>query len=698
LRPEFGQVWTTRACVCPCSSARPLPVSESALSYSETVYDSSEQTMRADLAEYCAVRNGAAGVHSSSSRWLVVAVAAVFASAILATSGNDVAAAEKDAVMARIPVGMAESEIGVIADVPNLEPQGPAAITVNPETPDVYVLDTVNGRLVQVLPPVAEGEGLPQVDLASDDPVKDVGRATDLLFANGALYVLDSLNRKVVKLDTEGQWVKTFEIKNPKIQTGGSATLVVLPNDDIRVVEAGVQELPIDPSAGRGSEADPDALTTTSASRAITSRSEWGADGRNVTLSLRSAGDDGKAISETIDVRSRDDLASAGLVGIDGRGRYYVLATELAEGDRMHTALARYSSSGDLEGVADVPIDDVVYLPNRFVTVDNKGTAYFLQPLSTEVLVVELTFQPRETVSLPEGATQERRSRSTTLIVDEDFAAAVREASKDEPYEGARGRITREQILKNAYAYLNLEWRVTPENYGKSSDNNCSAPRNWRRPKRLNGRLGDTVTAAPYKWGGYQSLSSIKSKLAAGVVAGDICTCRSKSRGYCISSGTTGVDCSGFVSKSLEEKYHTTSAMSAITKPLSGLRSLKKGDILNRAGRHVRLVAEDAPTSGPLVIKAIESAVSCGGVCEVRYTAAQLASYKPLRYKFVEEVSEAAPQAAEPTVAGASLQDEPATGTAKAGGTSFDSDRTDENRVLKTLQNWMSWLQDQFSG
>jgi hypothetical protein len=167
----------------------------------------------------------------------------------------------------------------------------------------------------------------------------------------------------------------------------------------------------------------------------------------------------------------------------------------------MHTALARYSSSGDLEGVADVPIDDVVYLPNRFVTVDNKGTAYFLQPLSTEVLVVDLTFQPRETVSLPEGATQEQRSRSTTLIVEEDFAAAVLEASKDEPYEGARGRITREQILKNAYAYLNLEWRVTPENYGKSSDNTCSAPRNWRRPKRLNGRLGGCGDGGPIQMG-----------------------------------------------------------------------------------------------------------------------------------------------------------------------------------------------------
>ncbi|MGB5737563.1 MAG: hypothetical protein WBM40_24300, partial [Thiohalocapsa sp.] len=400
----------------------------------------------------------------------------------------------------------------------------------------------------------------------------------------------------------------------------------------------------------------------------------------------------------TIDVRSREDLASAGLVGIDGRGRYYVLATELGDADRMHTALARYSPAGELEAVADIPIDDVIYLPNRFVTIDNKGTAYFLQPLSNEVLIVELTFEPRDTLSLPENAALERRSRSTTLIVDEDFVTAVEDAAKDEPYEGARGKITRERILDNAYAYLQLEWRVTPENYGKSSDNACSAPRNWRRPKRLNGKLGETVTAAPYKWGGYPSLDSIKSKLAQGVVAGDICTCRSKSRGYCISSGTTGVDCSGFVSKSLEEKYHTTSAMSAITKPLDGLRSLKKGDILNRAGRHVRLVAEEAPASGPLVIKTIESAVSCGGVCEVRYTAAQLAKYKPLRYRFVEEVSKAEPPAAKPKTAETLGQDKPPVAPPTTSKTSTGNGQPDEKKLMEKFNNWMDWLQDRFSG
>jgi hypothetical protein len=606
-----------------------------------------------------------------------------------------------DPVLARIPVGMAENEIGVIADIPNLEPRGPAAITVNPDTADIFVLDAVNGRLVQVVPAASGAASLAYVDLASEDASKNVEYATDLVFANGALYVLDAAGRKVVKFNPEGEWMETFEIKNPDIQTGGSATLVVLANDDIRIREAGVSDLPIDPAAGRGAPTDKDALATARGAGVVSSKPQWSANGSSVQLSLESAGD-GRAISQTIDVKSQEALASVELVGIDARGRYYVLASELDKEDRIHTALARYSSSGELDGVADIPVGDVVYLPNRFVAVDNKGTAYFLQPLSTEVLIVEPSFQSRENLSPPQGAVYEPRSRETALVVDEGFVAAVEEAAKDEPYEVPKGKISREQILKNAYAFLSIEWTLSPGNYGRNADNTCSPPRNWRRPKQLDGKLGKTIKAAPYKWGGYQSRSSIEEKLSQGLVAGDICTCRSASQNYCISSGTTGVDCSGFVSQSLQEKYHTTTGMSAITKPLAGLRSVKGGDILNRAGNHVRLVSKDAPESGPLVIKTIESAVSCGGVCEATYTAVQLAKYKPLRYKHVQETSQAtsqeAPPATRPQAPPPAKHEAPPASSQEASADKVREEAPIGSDLFDQVQGWLDQLKKQFGG
>ena len=652
--------------------------------------------MKTNSGDTCSVRTGSGPSSSASVRFLVPILAIVTLVLSGAVNAEDsTAGSGTESVLVRIPVGSAAGEIGVVADVPNLEPQGPAAITANPETSDVFVLDTVNGRLVQALPAVPAGDQLPSVDLTSDDPVKNVEYASDLLFANNALYVLDSMGRKVVKYSTGGEWMETFPIKNPAVQTEGSATLVVLANDDIRIREAGVTDLPIDPAGARGTPVDKDSLSTPRGDQVLSSKLEWSAGGNAVQLDIASKGP-GRAIAQTIDVKSKEALASVELVGIDGRERYYVLASELDKADRMHTALARYSSSGELEAVADIPVDDVVFLPNRFVTIDDKGTAYFLQPLSTEVLVVELTFEPRAQLTPPEGAAYEPRSRATVPVVDEGFVAAVEEAAKDEPYEAPRGKISRRQILDNARQFLNMKWTVSPGNYGSDANNNCSAPRNWRRPKRLNGKLGQAVTAAPYRWGGFMSQSSIASKLASGAVAGDVCTCRSASRGYCISSGTVGVDCSGFVSQSLQEKYHTTTGMSAITTPLDGLRSLKAGDILNRSGSHVRLVAEDVPKSGPLVIRTIESAVSCGGVCEATYSATQLSKYKPLRYKYVQESSAAAPAPTTPQAT------RPASGTAaqttseKPAAQTAPATTPNEPNFVDQLQSWFDRFQDQF--
>jgi hypothetical protein len=528
-----------------------------------------------------------------------------------------------------------------------LEPQGPAAIAANPQTSDVFVLDTVNSRIVQVLPLIEDGKALPHATLTSNEPEENVEHAADLVFAHDAFYVLDAQGRKVVKYDTEGEWKESFEIKNPAIRLGGTATLVVLANDDIRIREAGVKELPIDPSAARGPGSDETALSMTTEAGVLSSKTAWGEDGSSVKLALKSAGNGaGKAVAQMIDVRSKEALASVELIGTDGQGRFYVLATELGEGEKIHTVLARYSAGGELMDAADIRVEDTVFLPRRFVALDNKGTAYFLQPLSSEVLIVELAFRPRADLSAPTHVPYQPRGRETTLVVDEDFLVAVEEASEDEPYEASRGKITRDQVLKNAYAFLDLEWTMSRANYGRGST--CRSPKNWRRPARLNGKVGKKIRSAPYSWGSSMSVSSIEKKLAAGRVAGDICTCRKKSRGYCITPRTVGVDCSGFVSQCLQEKYHTTSGMPAITTRLSGLRSLKRGDILNRKGRHVRLVAEDAPKSGPLVIKTIESSVSCGGVCEAVYSAVQLAKYKPRRYKFIKEVSEAPPRESSP--------------------------------------------------
>ena len=94
-----------------------------------------------------------------------------------------------------------------------------------------------------------------------------------------------------------------------------------------------------------------------------------------------------------------------------------------------------------------------------------------------------------------------------------------------------------------------------------------------------------------------------------------------------------GVDCSGFVSRAWGLGSHNgTSKLASTAASCPSLFDLKPGDILNRPGSHVRLFVGFEP--GPEVrLRTLESAVSCGGVCERVYTPAQLISYRPMRLR-----------------------------------------------------------------
>lgn len=553
-----------------------------------------------------------------------IAVALLLALAPLATSAAD------NEVIARFAVGDGSDEIGVIADVPNLAPQGPSAIAASPRDA-LFVLDSVNGRILRVLP-AAE----PPPSIA----IPETRYATDLVVTGDFYYVLDSLGRQVLKYAAGGNLVEVFPVEDPDVDLAGSTTLVVLPDDDIRIRQHGAKEVAVGAVRTRGIG---EGLATATPRGTVSSRfvrTDAATAQIDLAGTVRTRGVDAP---QTLPVDSKDFLASAELVGMDEQGRYYVLAeemkTDVAE-LTVHTALARYSESGKLEEVADIPVAEAVFLPNRYVAVTGTGEAYFLKPLEQEVQLVKLGFSPRETISAPEqSAPQMRGIPPAPLEVDEAFQATVRSAYADDIPPKTRGLgISRDRILENARRYLHLDWTLRPENYSKSgAQSRCDPPgAKWRRPPYLEGKTNQTIRAVPYKWGGYDSLTRFQDRLGQGYLAGDICTCRKNEYGYCITGDTTGVDCSGFVSRVLEENYYTTSRMHEITKPLPSFQDLKPGDILNRAGRHVRLFVGFSE-EGPLVLNTIESAVSCGGVCATSYKVSQLSGYKPLRYKFLGE-------------------------------------------------------------
>lgn len=229
-------------------------------------------------------------------------------------------------------------------------------------------------------------------------------------------------------------------------------------------------------------------------------------------------------------------------------------------------------------------------------------------------------------------------ANASLISQDNDVLAALERLNGTDTTQSiALSAIARDTILERARAALKLRWHLSPANYlAPDTANKCNPIANiWKRPPRLDNLQDQEVEAVPYRWGGYfNDLAAFQSHLAAGRLAGDVCTCRDAN---CVHPRATGLDCSGFISYAWRTGNYFT------TRSLPGPRVSRRlrwdevapGDIVNDAGSHVRLV--ESVVSGPRgrIVTVIESAtkLSCGGICRQSYSESELrnSGYVPLR-------------------------------------------------------------------
>ena len=523
--------------------------------------------------------------------------------------------------------GSGEAEIGVEVETPNVEAQGPAAIAAG-SGDALLIVDTLNRRIVRVR---RDGTLIDTLEL------RDVVRPVDVAVFEQVIYVLDALGQRVSAFRENGDLLQTFGLPDT-IELNGTVTLTIGGPDDIRV-STGAREARLDAAQARGgtpaavemagarSVATPEGVVTATAAR--------GADDRIV---LRLEGGPGLAArggAQALKIASTGFLAGARLLGIDSLGRIFVLVDELpADGTLApRTVVKRFSPAGELTGQAVVPLEGAVYVPNRPVTVTEDGSVFALIPGADEVALVEVDLDTRSALP-PLGAGDD----VDDLEVPRGFEDAVAREYADEML-APRGTTSRADIIARVEAYLETAWRLDPKNYPESGTASRCDPDGgamWRRPQKLDGQMGATIVGLPYKWGGYDSLDGFQRKLGRGDLAGDVCTCRSSRHDYCLVWNAAGVDCSGFVSRAFGASYHTTSRLHEITTKLERWTDLKPGDIVNRRGRHVRLVT-GISTEVPVLVHVIESAVSCHGMCRASYEVSQLRGYEPRRYNFLAD-------------------------------------------------------------
>jgi hypothetical protein len=177
--------------------------------------------------------------------------------------------------------------------------------------------------------------------------------------------------------------------------------------------------------------------------------------------------------------------------------------------------------------------------------------------------------------------------------------------------------IERQKIISNADTFAKVQWTVKSGN----------ADSYWNSRT-----VGKKVTGMAYNWGGFNSVSEFLSRVNAGRVAGnDKKTLHDSEH---VRTDFAGIDCSGFVSRVWEtSSKYSTSTLPNISKQINW-SDLKTGDILNKAGSHVRLF-HYYNSDGSMMV--YESTTSAGINGVTQRVLSRDNSYVPRRFNQVKE-------------------------------------------------------------
>jgi len=172
------------------------------------------------------------------------------------------------------------------------------------------------------------------------------------------------------------------------------------------------------------------------------------------------------------------------------------------------------------------------------------------------------------------------RSLRTPIAAAVFIAAAVTTATPDAT------AISRDEVLARAKAYAFHPWTCASTNLTASC---ASAYESAYVP-------GDYM-GLPYDWGGYMTLFDFDQQIADGYGAGSY-----PNDG--VLSCTSGVDCSGFVSKAWDAGHYATATVHQTSDAIAQSAMLP-GDIFNEAGFHMAMYSHVLASGEPVLYESV---------------------------------------------------------------------------------------------
>jgi hypothetical protein len=522
-----------------------------------------------------------------------------------------------DTVTRKFESGSGSNTVGIVDASEDVELRGPDALTSD-EQGNLFILDQINGRILRFNPKISGGE--PDLLKLPDgvQPTDLVVRKDDILVWDGAVRTLKAEDGQSTRGVSGGDTIRLEEVSvrgaDDRFATSAFAQMGsqqlgsasdLLDQNTRAVVTSKARQISRQYVASRGKGS---VIADVIPDKGVNS----------VRVEVHTA-DTNETVAQ-LNLRVRGRLGAVEFLEIDYASRLYVLAEDIPNSatDAV-TFVARYASSGKLEGIYELPLTNTP-LTRRFVTISGDGDVYFLRTKPNDIEVVGVGFRPLRDTATIDIRPPVAPSPLSALFSNFNAIAAVRPSN-------------RQQVIEAAFAFEGLQWTLTPANYGTDPDSACSGFNRIRRPWYLQGKVNQEVRGVPYCWGCHGSLANFRLQMDRGVKAGNVCTHNAPR------PDVAGVDCSAFVSAAWGLSVHyTTAAIPAIAKPLDNPWDLKPGDALNKPGSHVMLFLRFTPDRKAEVMES--STGGCNGrVCRNVYPLAALLArgYVPVRFRALSD-------------------------------------------------------------
>jgi len=522
-----------------------------------------------------------------------------------------------DTVTRKFESGSGSNTVGIVDASEDVELRGPDALTSD-EQGNLFILDQINGRILRFNPKISGGE--PDLLKLPDgvQPTDLVVRKDDILVWDGAVRSLKAEDGQSTRGVSGGDTIRLEEVSvrgaDDRFATSAFAQMGsqqlgsasdLLDQNTRAVVTSKARQISRQYVASRGKGS---VIADVIPDKGVNS----------VRIEVHTA-DTNETVAQ-LNLRVRGRLGAVEFLEIDYASRLYVLAEDIPNSATgAVTFVARYASSGKLEGIYELPLTNTP-LTRRFVTISGDGDVYFLRTKPNDIEVVGVGFRPLRDTATIDIRPPVAPSPLSALFSNFNAIAAVRPSN-------------RQQVIEAAFAFDGLQWKLTPANYGSDPDSACSGFNRIRRPWYLQGKVNQEVRGVPYCWGCYGSLANFRFQMDRGVKAGNVCTHNAPR------PDVAGVDCSAFVSAAWGLSIHyTPAAIPAIAKPLDNPWDLKPGDALNKPGSHVMLFLRFTPDRKAEVMES--STGGCNGrVCRNVYPLAALLArgYVPVRFRALSD-------------------------------------------------------------